>query len=764
MIDARDRKLLADGLFNRSLHALALPEYQELASRQPPPPGMDEILYRLGECQRHLRRIEEAEVSFRRAAAEFPQSPLRERAVLMRGLLILEMGRPAVSAELLENLLAVAKADEILITALYHAGEAREKSGAAEAAIAHYQELRRRNPAHELAAYAGLRLAHLQARDMQPAGIATAMALYRELADKPFNPRSGAEALFQAATLAYHAGDFENSARLYRLLSESHPGDQRVPEAARPAAWAHMRTGRFSEALQYAQVALADDAPAKPAPAERAEWLYIAANCLRMLERRPEALASYDALLAESPSSPYAPAARYERLLTLYKQAEYARVLKDAAAFADPPPEIVPDLLWLQADAAEALKDGPRAIQFYRLLLQKAPQDRLAPDAAYRLAHQFQAQQAWGEASRAYLHLVENWPTNAMVPQALFASGCSLARAGQSDGALRDWRQLLTRFPRHELVPETLFQKALEETKRDGGRAAAETLDQLLRDHPAYTQLDEARFWRAQHAYAAGELELAESLLRACRNGKPPLAIRREADFLLGLVLQATGRDEEAAACFQPLLKAPVGDKFTVDRLQWLAEFQYGRKAFGDSEAAARAMLTRSDLSPEWRQAGHTLLARALRAGGNRTGAIAACRQALEVGARTRYGAEAALRLGEMLLEEGGESDVAAAEAALAEAAKRAATPDLQDIRAYAYAGLARAAEQRDDKTAAIRYHMSVAILFDDDQMVPLALDRAATLLAEAGRGEESRAAAAELAERYPASPQARRRHEDSRP
>ena len=750
LIEAGDRKLFADGLLSRGLFSLALPEYRALAERKPPPRELDVVLYRLGECQRHLKQNAEAEVSYRRLAAEVPASPLRDRAVLRRGLIILEMGRPAIAAELLESLLPSQTNAEIQVAATYHAGEAQELAGQTNAAIAHYRALRRQAPQHAFAAYAGLRLASLLAQRHEPAAASEAAALYDALAAKPLNARIGAEALFQGASLAYNGGGHETSARLYRQLAERYPDDPRTAEAARFAAWAHYRIGRFADARDYAARALA--AAGLP-PAERAEWLYIQANCQRQTERHAEAVKSYDALLAAAPDSTFAPAARYERLLALFKEGAYAQVLKDADGFTHPPADLKPELLWLQAEAAEALKDGARAIQFYRLLLGERPDSPLAADATYRLAYQLQQQQAWAESSRVYLDLAARWPTNALAPQALFASGLCLAQAGQSDGALRDWHLLLTRFPKHETVPDALFQKAMEEIKLGHDGEAAVTLDQLLREHPGFARLDEARFWRAQQAYAAREMGEAERLLRACLAGHPPVAVGREASFLLGLVLQASGRDGEAAALFQPLIEAPVGEKFTVDRLNWLAEFQHARKAFPESEAAARAMAARAP-SAEWKQAAATLLGRALQAQDRRDAAIDAYQQALDSGARTRYGAEAALRRGELLLTARRTEE---AEAQLRDAAARASTPELQDFRAYAYAALGRAAEARGDREAAVRYHMSVAILFDDPQMVPAALDRAAALLDELGRKDESRATIAELLQRYPESPQARR-------
>ena len=254
---------------------------------------------------------------------------------------------------------------------------------------------------------------------------------------------------------------------------------------------------------------------------------------------------------------------------------------------------------------------------------------------------------------------------------------------------------MLTRYPKHETIPEALFQKAMEETRLGKSREAATTLDTLMREHPKYPRLDEARFWRAQHAYGAREMKEAERLLRECLAGHPPLEVRREASFLLGLVLQATERDAEAAAMFQPLIDAPIGEKFSVDRLSWLAEFQFSRAC--RSEAAARAMLERAP-TPEWQQTAYTLLARSRQAREHPADAIEAYTKALDTGARTRYGAEAALRLGELLMATG---RLEQAEARLQEAARRASTPELQEFRAYAYAALGAVAEKRGDREAA---------------------------------------------------------------
>lgn len=745
-IDRADRRALADGLYARGLYLLALPEYEALVAGNPPS-DLDVLLYRLAECTQAAGRAAEAEALYRRLAADIPASPYRARAVLKRGLIAIELKQYESAAEMLDRLAAEATDPAILGAALFHAGEAFDRLERAETASARFTDLRRRLPESEFAAFAGLRLAAAAARGADPvAARRAAGALYREVAAGAKDPRVAAEALFQGAMLDYQAGDFAASVPLFLQLAARFPDDLRRAEALHPSAWAYLHTGHYAEALQGAARALAD--PAIVATPARFEWLYLKANCERQLERRADALASYDKLLAEAPDSSFAPAARYERLLTLFREGRYDEVLTSAAAFVAPPPDLADDVLWLQAEAATAKHDTDRAIQFYRLLLRDYADSDLGAEAGYRLGYQLQEQRVWVEASRAYLELATRHPKHTLAPRALFASGLCLAQAGQGDGALRDWHALLTRYPDHECVAETLYQKAIEELRRQQPRDASASLDELLRRFPGHARRADALFWRASIFQGAGELKDAEQSLRLVLAAHPSKEIEREANFLLGMVLQQTGREGEAAAVFQPLLDAPIRAKFSPERLCWLAEFQFGRGVWRESEEAARTLLAAAP-DPGWQQAAWTLIGRAQRAQSHRDDAIAAFRRAVELSAETRFGAEAALRLGELLLDAG---QTAEAESRLADAARRAASPELQSLRAHAYAALGRAAEGRGDGEAAVRYYLSVGILFDDATLVPETLGRAAHQLQRLGRTDACRATAAELCQRYPDS------------
>jgi TolA-binding protein len=738
-----DRRLLADGLFSRGLYELAAREYAALAD-DVRAQGRDVVLFRLGECWRKLGQSAKAEANFERLVREFPDSPERARAQLQAALLAAEDNRPAKAIALLSPLAGEKLPDDIRGAVLHCLGEALEQTGDMAGARARFEQVRREQPGSLYAAFAGLRLGFHLGHSQQAADRLQARAVYRDVAARTNAPRAAAEALFQAAELTFADRQFADSAACYAELRRRYPDDARTAGTALPAAWAHHHAGQYAEALALA-------AAAGAAPSERrAEWLYLSGNASRQLERPREAAEFYRQLLEGFPSDARAQAARYERLLCLAALKDHAGVLKESDGFV-PSDDRRDGLLWLQGESALALDDLPRAMREYRALVERFPDSPFAVDALFRLGWLQQRQQSWLPAAESYRRLIARAPQHALAAKALFSAGICLAQAGQGTNALLAWRELLERYPQYEALDETLYQKAMEEIRADDGSAAVRTLDLLLGRFPQSGRRPEALFWRARVRRQQGAIKPAiADLSEVIKNGAGA-EIQREARLLLGALLQQEGREAEAAACFQPLLDGPGRAKLTPDRLAWLCEFQFGRGAFPEAEAAARTLVER-ERDAVWQQTGWTLLARTVRAQRRPEEAMDALKHALEGDARTRFGAEAALRLGEMLLDAG---RLVEAETRLRDAAERSGAPELQNFRAHAYAGLGRCAELRGAPDAAIRHYLAVSILYEDATLVPAALDKAATLLLQVGRKEDSQAAARELVARYPESTQA---------
>jgi len=747
-VEMQDRQQLADGLFRRSLFELAAREYASLAEK-PDASGLDNVLFRLGECYRRMKKGAEAEAVYKRLVETFPASPNAPRAQLQRALILMEAGGGSLEHAVasFEKLAAAGVPADVRAAALYHWAESLEKLNRPAEALARYERLGAEFADTDYGMYAGLRTAWLLTRTGKAEDRRRAMGLYLDLAHKAKDPKVAEEALYFAAQVSLLDERYEESANLFQALRTRFPKSPRVVESALSSGWANYYAGRYKEGSEILDLVLSS--AGHPG---REEILYVKANCLRQLEQRPDAVAMYEKQLAEFPSGRLSRQAWYERLSTLYRDGKYQEVLQASAQMPAPPEAYADNVYWMNAEAAIAVQKPEIAVQNCRLLVDKCPKSAFVKDALYRLGWLLQKQEAWDSASSWFLQVASRFPSDPLAAKALFASGVCQSRLNQGEAALRDWTALLTKYPDSEEVAETLYQKAMEELRAKNPRAAGATLDERMRRFPDDARKAEALYWRGSICRQLEDLAEAEKMFRACLAATPSKEFEREAMLELGMILQQVGRGPEAAELFQKLLDAPIAEKLGADRLAWLAEFQLTQK---QPEAAARAANTLIALKPDrgWLQTGWTILGRVHRSKGERDPAIHAFTEALNTGASTTFGAEAALRLGE-LLTEAGKFDEAGKH--LTDAATRAASPELLGLRAHAYAGLARNAEQKGDAEAALRYYMSVGILFDDAALVPEALHKAALLLDKLGRAAEAQALRDELKTRYPEAPQSR--------
>lgn len=747
-VELSDRQQLADGLFRRSLFDLAAREYAALAET-PDVQGLDNVLFRLGECYRRLSKTAEAEAAYKRLVEAFPSSSNAPRAQLQRALILMEAGGGSLedASASFEKLTAPSVPADVRAAALYHWGETLEKLNRPADATARYEQLVKEFAKTDYGLYAGLRLAWLLSRSEKPEDRRRAVGIYLELAHQTKDLKVAEEACYFAAQASLLDAHYEESANLFQMLQTRFPQSPHLLEGVLSAAWANYYAGRYKKGAELLDLVLND---AKHP--SREEILYLKANCLRQLEQRGDAIAMYAKLLNEFPDGKMAKEGWYEKLSTLYADGQYQDVLKMSAQMQTPPDAYADNVYWMNSEAAMATQQPDLAVQNCRLLVDKCPKSSFVKDALYRLGWLLQKQEAWESAASWFQQVATRYPDDPLAAKALYASGVCRSKLNQSDAALRDWTVLLTKYPNSEEVAETLYQKAMEELRTKNLRAAGATLDERMRRFPDDARKAEVLYWRASVCRETGDLAEAEKYFRACLAATPTKEFERESMLELGVILQQVGRKAEAADLFQKLLDAPIAEKIGPDRLAWLAEFQATEN---HPDAAVKAAETLIALKPDkgWMQTAWTVLGRVYRGKGERDPAIHAFTEALDTGASTSYGAEAALRLGE-LLTDAGRFDEAAKR--LDDAAVRAASPDLLGLRARAYAGLARNAELKGDKDAALRYYMSVGILFDDATLVPDALSKAASLLDELGRASEAETMRKELKTRYPDSPQAK--------
>lgn len=738
-----DRLQLADGLYAREMYELAAAEYASFLQSFPTNTQAEVATYRLGECYRSLSRYPDADQQFKRVIDDYPQGPYRFRAGFRRADIYLATGKPKAGLMLYQELLAANPPPDIASAGLFFLADAALQVNERATAEAALERIRKEFPGTTYFSYALLRLGALRSEAAMTSPGDEMIALYTQALSNAPSDRVAAEALFQLGEARYDRREFDQSAALYTRLISTYPQDARVPRARLRGAWAAHNAGLYSDALRL----VGDALPGATADG-REDWLYLKANCERQLVHDTEALQSYAALLQEFPKGRTAEAARLEQALTLYRMGRHADAVAAARAVTLAP-ENRKDVYWLLAESFTALKRDDEAIQYYRLIATDFPQSDVAADATYRLGFHLQERGDHAEAAGFFERLAASSPTNRLAPQALFAAGLSRSESKQPTDAIRNWAKLIEAYPGDPRVEEAFYRKALAEVGLDRKEEALRSLRTLLTTFPNSSFSADAHFWQGVLLRESGDLPNAEKQLRLALDAHPREELALDCELQLALILHKRGSFEEAAKRLQPLLDGPARTQMTPSLLQWLSEYEFSKNQLEQSAAAARALVAVST-NAVGKQIGWGLLGRAHTALKQGDEAEKAFTRALACEARTPFAAESALRLGELELSRG---NAAQAVPHFEQAASLANDDPQAAVRAHAYAGLGRAAKNRGDAEAASRFFMSVAVLYDDRELVPESLYEAASAMNQLGRTNESRRTVQELRERYPDSP-----------
>lgn len=734
-LEPAEQLQFADGLYARGMWETALKEYQAFLTQNPGKKAEAEaVFYRMGESYLALGRTNEADQAYQKTYDEYPSGEFHYRAGLRRAELLEQAGKGEEQVRLLKALLASTPPPALAAASRYSLAVALEKQGRTGDAAEAYEAVLKEHAGTPFVSYAALALAGMDRK----AGGRRSAELYRLAASNAASPRVGAEAWFQLGDFLFGRKEYDQSARAYEQLAVRYPSDARVVEARLQQAWSLYHSQRYADALGLC------------GGGKTGEWLYLKANCERQLLRNEEAVVTYAELLKTFPDCPLADSASYERALAFFKLGKFQEAIEQAKALTANE-RVRRDVYWLLAESYASVKDEAGAVQNYRLLVDQYPASPLAGDALYRLAHLLQKKGDFLQASELFGRLVSSFPAHDLAAQAVFAQASCLGKAQKHEQAVAAYARLLEAYPKCPFVEDSLYQKATVETYLRRDAVALETWRSLLGRFPATKYGADARFWTGVLLEENGKLEEAEGAFRTALTSVPQPAdeLAQRARFRLALVLQRRGgKPDEAAALLQGLMTTPMREKFPPELAEWLAEYQIGKRDFAAAMIVAEWLATRAT-SDNWRQIAWCLKGKALMGLGKSEEARQAFERVVGISFNSQAMAEAWLKLGQLTL---AASDAVKAKRCFEEAAMLASSDSLLPIRVQAYAGIGRALKAQGDPAGAARHFLSVAVLFDDPELVPECLYEALRSFEAAGRKDDAEKARKELHERYPGS------------
>lgn len=735
---AEDERLLADGLFARGFYQMALREYEKILEAHPQFEGRSALLFRAAESARRQDRISLArslyeDVIRQEDAEEFSGRSRLRLADIAYDLQEFETARRHAAA-----LLEQSPGPELAAAALHTLASAAQQVGDSAAARSWQRQLVQEFPRDPHAAYAALMLARTAPREEAH----ERRQWYTAALQNPPSPDLEVEALWGLGMLELDAGDAQQAATYFDRLWRAHPDHPRVQTGSLTIAWAMMMAERFEEAVLFSA-----EVPERRRVEHPDTWLFLEAVSLRNTEKEEAAYQQFRQLMDQFPGSRFRARAAFELALIYKDRGDHRKVTAladDLLAF----PERREDALWILAESHRILGRTEEALQRYKELADRHPATPRGRDAAFQRALLLRRRDAV-EGAQALTAFADDHPDDPRAFSSLRAAGTLFAEQGMANAARRAWRQALDQYPANPDRVEVEFALGILEL-RDGDTITARGLfEALLERDPQGPRSILASYWLAVLAAERQDAD-AEILLRRALELEQTPENLRNLRLRLARLLEEENALEAAEAEYAELLREPGAPGLSDARLVWMLQRARAQPNHDRMLAIAERM-TEELRAASTREAGYYALAEIEYARGNTPAAIRAWRTGLNMGGARRRTAEAAYALARALLETG---ETEEAEDLFQQAMRWAARMEDSVLQARSMMGMGDLFARREAWEEAARMYMGLAVLFEDPELSPRALQRAAEAFQQAGRPGEARKALDELQTRFPGPPE----------
>ncbi|MBC7263518.1 MAG: tetratricopeptide repeat protein [Chloroflexi bacterium] len=300
-------------------------------------------------------------------------------------------------------------------------------------------------------------------------------------------------------------------------------------------------------------------------------------DALRRLERYSDAIAAYNAILAEARRVPYRASISYKIGLAEYESGQTDSAFKRWLDIMENYPDTwaaYTSLQELVARNARLPGDLTQGIVYYHAgqydeaiaALRRYIWADLAGhlgDAHYYAGLSFFRRGEYEKALREFDYLIETHPRNELVPQGWLEKARTLATMGRTEDAVRAYRHFAALYPAHPQAEDALWRAAALASDCVG---AQEAYRDLIRAYPEGAHVAEAWFRDGMCAYTASDWPQAMSIWQQALSHAPTDSEKARLLFWLGKAALGAGEREDAEAYW---MEAVAAD----------SEGHYGRRA-----------------------------------------------------------------------------------------------------------------------------------------------------------------------------------------
>lgn len=725
---------LADNYYARKIYDSAAPEYERYLGMYPN--GLDRVaaLFRLGECYRIRGSVNAAKNAYETLLAQFANGDFIGPAAYRLAEIYYQEKQYRDALTLYRKASVRLKDPAVANAAKFFSGRCLEAQGQKLEARAVYEDLvssPQDNPFHDASRLSFALLLKDSGRTPE------ALKQIQALAKQTENPELKIEALVRSGMwsleleppgTAQADSDFKAALAL--------PGKTYWKELAQLGQLRILSEGsKYQQVLDgYEKLGGEVSADVKP------EMLMLVANAQRQLGKVPDALATYELASKEFPGSVYDKEAQYERLRTMYSKDD-PNLLPEIEKYllANPEAGKRDEVLLMKAEVLFKQEDFAGAMGIYSTLeLSRQLTGNRKGEALFRLGWCQVQTQNLEQAIKSFSSFINGYPTHKLVPFALLQRGVAQQTLKDLGGALKDYDALIKNHPKAPQRELALQQQALIQGQLGNNSGMAESFKVLLKDFPNTAAKPQANYWIGWAAFEAKNFKDAVPYLEQARKLDKEQFGEKAG---IRLLLAQYYLEDKTETAKQVESYAKEGKtKVPPEILRWLGQNFIDGGSYESAEKYLEMLTLRDEAGPD----DFLLLAKSQQALGKYQPAVNSLQTYLksvklpvprskgllllansQIGLRALDDAQKSVDEALMLQPEGEMSGRA-----------KIVAGDIQMARGKA--------------EDAAKVYESVAVILDDPEITPQALEKAVEAWRNAGRNEDADKTLNKLKSRYP--------------
>jgi TolA-binding protein len=596
---------LADSYYAKKMYEMAAPEYQRyLDTYVGRTMDRQAALFRLAECYRQQGANNNARMAYDTLLAQYQQGDFVGPASYRLAELYYQAKEYSSALPLYRKASVRVKEPAVANAAKFFTARSLEALGQKLDARLAYEELAAATGDNPFADASRLSLALL----LKDAGRTTdALKQIQALAKQTENAELKAEATVRTGVWQLELKQPAKAAEEFRKALEM-PGIGRWKEVAQLGLLRYLY-----DSEKYKELLSSYDSQAAEFSAEtKAEVLILVANANRQIGKLDVAQQLYDQVIKEFPTSNFSKDAAYERLVLLYN-AENDQLVPEIDAFlaTNPDPNRRDQVTLMKAESLFKKQDHPTAAALYS----QVSKSRLLPgtlraEALFKLGWCSMQIRDYDRAIQAFTELMDTYPTNKSVPYALVQRAIAYQSQKKLAEAERDFTDLIRKWPKSKERELALQQKALIRGQLNDNAGMAENFKLLLKDYPESAASAQAHYWVGWAAYEAKNYkEAAQQLDLARKKDAEQFFERASLRVMLSYYyledVQATAREADYYKT-----EGKGKGKVPTDVVRWLGEKLVEQNSAPEAVKYLAELASREEAAPkDWLTLGQAQLA-----------------------------------------------------------------------------------------------------------------------------------------------------------